>query len=828
MASPLASPGTQSTEIEEIHVMVTHAARRLRIVLPAVSAKIKHLKAELEKRCGVPVNRQRLLFCAPVLKPHRRGAADDMRLVDIIAPQISSAGSACKTDVPGDQQYSDASGPAIAHGGTNDVLEVAAIKANNGPGASSTSNASHEMADPSSSSLTACTSSKVVSIPLMLIGTAAAAPQVNEEAVAQLHRLVTNKVQRRNQWFLCSYNKGYVRQTAFVCRTCINNGSALPYHAVCYACAEICHDNHVVEEWGLRYFMRCDCCTMACWRDADGHSTEETNVKEENGAADAVKEKSCGNSHDSSNTAIVPAESSSEQRRCCFVIDKDSGLPPTSTALVPLNSKNRYPRSARTWCYCDCADDQPPDGADALGGIVCLLCSTCYWSSHVTRLKADILHTLPCYGDGVVSDVVAFCCHTCDTLVCGPCRLRCHSSHNVENIMSIPLEEHEHEQQDESQPMEQDESASLEAFFFSCGCGCSIESTSNGSGTEAAQNFCSRNTDLPPVPSQIVTEMMNYDSYIGFLCAHCMQEHPWLVENDLRKCYSGKLPDPVPAVKHKPPPPCGFGVTEPIPSDVFPYHGMLLPVTAFTEEMTCTCGPCRQAYETFAPRACETAGTMAVQLHDDCDHCGQTECRSQIFICQDCGLMEDKAFFICQRCNTLRLAAQMPGMCGASAHTDAGACASTTAPTNPDPVTAPDGSKPLRPWDHPLSHTFIEGTRENVCGLISMYLSHNQSGSVLQRALGETETGRVLLDELLPQNFVNVPINFDPKDVAQHQQLLSQRYNARLVGDGKKAPDKAPKLPSTTAGVKHARGDGDTVVDGDAGGGNTFKGDQCD
>lgn len=690
-------PSGDGAAAAEVHVEVTHAGRKMRLSFCTAAATVGDVKNELFRRSGVPREKQRLLFGAPVLKEHRREGRDDVRLLDLIAKPTSAAAS--------------------------------------------------------------------VTIPLMLIGSAAVVPHINEEAVAQLHRLVSTTVEHDGSWFRCSYNRGYARQTAFVCRTCVKSGRSNPEHAICYACAEVCHRSHDVEEWGVRYHMRCDCCTAVCWKDVENKNKSHRESEE------------------------VATEGEKEPQWCCFLIDSGTGLPP-STSVVPMNSKNRYPRSSFTWCYCDCEEDHPTDDPDC-GGVVCMLCTTCYWSSHMTRIHSDMLSRVPCYGDVVEGSIVAFHCRTCATLVCSPCYLCCHKDHDVDPNPILPSRD------------QGTDNGAPEDMEFSCGCRgcCSI-----------AEEVPLREVDNPArcisAPPNIAIEIMNNDSFMGFICAHCMQEYPWLVENDPRLCYNGQLPEKVPAARHKRVVACGLAPDADCPADVYPFHGMLFPVNGFTEEMTCKCTPCQQAYERFAPRATAVSvNDMMIPLHDACDHCNTTIKDEQAFMCQTCELQLNRTFCICHRCNSLRLACEHPGLSGetrsevndSSDQTNAGE--TTEAKTT---LAADD----VPPWDHPISHVFMEDTYENLYTLCGMQLMTNLDGASRQYVMENLEATSASLEGVVQRTLGHTPLVFDPSEVAQHhQRLLQEGQRSKDVRNGEGSalglPAKQPRCDENGGGDAH-------------------------
>ncbi|EFN87245.1 putative E3 ubiquitin-protein ligase UBR7 isoform X2 [Harpegnathos saltator] len=53
----------------------------------------------------------------------------------------------------------------------------------------------------------------------------------------------------------CTYNKGYMRQALYACKTCSNKTRA----AVCLACSFHCHEGHELVELYTKRHFRCDC-----------------------------------------------------------------------------------------------------------------------------------------------------------------------------------------------------------------------------------------------------------------------------------------------------------------------------------------------------------------------------------------------------------------------------------------------------------------------------------------------------------------------------------------------------------------------------------------
>ncbi|EAN77652.1 Ubiquitin family, putative [Trypanosoma equiperdum] len=717
-------PTAANVEATEVCVVVSHAARKFQITLPAATATVGDIKNRIEQSTGVPVERQRLLFGAHTLKQYRNGDIENVRLIDIV---VKPSGRANEKGIK-------------APAGTNDNPK--------------------EGRDDNSSSgngTVTLTSGSVITLPVMLLGTAASAPHVDEEVTAQLHRLVTTTLEHDSRWFRCSYGKGYARQTAFVCRTCVDSGAADPSHAICYACAEVCHTGHDVEEWGVRYFMRCDCCTPVCWRDIKVNGSKEEWDKKAVNDHSSEGNRGQGDENSKMSRGVLPlirkAEETRQLKRCCFILDSETSEPPVSREAVPLNGRNIYPRSSYAWCFCCCEDDYPPDGTNESAGVVCMLCATCFWSAHITRLHTGMLNRLPCHGNLVEGDVVAFYCETCKGVVCGPCRLRCHADHEVQkDVVVAPYEQHG-----------KGAVANSRDHTFKCECGCFSSDKSAGD-----DGLNDRNASL--LPPNTAVDIMNSDSLIGFICAYCMQEHPWLADRDYRYCYGGKLPDPVPKEQHKPIVSCNFPPDAECPDDRYPFHGMLFSVDAFTEKMTCKCAPCRQAYERFAPRTTTTAqDEMAVELHEACDHCGRNIRDENAFMCQTCELCCGKAFFVCRRCNSLRLGLNLPTP---SSTNDESVHGNTQ---EGNTVSSTEQEDEPASWDHPSDHVFLEDTCENLFNLCGMCVAHHLGPQAEDLSSMDAESIAGTVMTVLQRTFGEAPLTFDPKDIAQHHQLLQQQ-----------------------------------------------------
>lgn len=779
--------------VAQVDFTVKFGRETVSFTLPLFTCHVSAVKAILFQRTQVPIEKQRLFFNNPVVKDYRRDAADSTPLSDLF-PTALVEGVSC--------------------GGQH-------------------------------------TATQHIKVGAMLLGSHAAAPMIDSKATSEITRLVSTTVEHDGQWFRCCYGKGYVRQTAYVCRTCVVEGRADPAHAVCLACAEICHGNHEVEEWGVRYFMRCDCCTEKCWRQLPEGSPGDVAAKLRKAVAApepvpvstmgveqrtkrkrsrssspltpkhtsmggslmsgirvpavangpspfslndpppslpsaeaaplslGVEQKKEGNGvsvtaavSDAADTDGSPPTRYPEPSRCVFLLDSKTGKPPEN-AVIPTNRKNRYPRRSLTWCYCEV--DNPTDDPEC-GGIVCILCTSCYWSVHMTRLYTDQYRRMPCYGDVVQGELVAFKCLTCDTLVCTPCRLRCHKDHEVEPGMIIPS------------PEDGTDNGAPAGAKFSCGCRghCSIAEVVPPEELADPSTYM----DMPP---DVAAEVMNSDVFMGLVCGLCMQEYPWLVTADPAKCYEGKLPTKV-TEGIKPIAACAN--TDPIeliPEKVYPYHGMLLPVNTFTAESTCNCEPCRESYEAFAPRADEDATEMVICLHDYCDNCSASLKDEQAFMCKTCELTLESTFFLCKSCNTRRealvqarqptLRPRMEGRGG-------------TASPLPRPAT-PVPSDPANRYEHDLSHEFLEDTFENLYALCHMQILENLDHPTQEylQEHWEDVKNEFALANTLTNSFGQVPLTFDEEEITAMAEANLAREPRRSIPKNPLTDDDAANKP---------------------------------
>ncbi|CCW68699.1 unnamed protein product [Phytomonas sp. Hart1] len=775
-----------------LDIAVRYGRESIHVTLPLTpeSSNIGELKTILEQRTMVPYVKQRLLFNAPVKKEFRREADDATELRALLPDSFLKR--------------------VETHpGGVPQHFKVTA----------------------------------------MLLGGRGTAAMVDSKTSSEISRLVCTTLEHDGQWYRCCYGKGYLRQTAYICRTCVRAGRADAAHALCLACAEICHGHHEVEEWGVRHYMRCDCCTKKCWKPIAGDDASREAMPSQPSvvvvsAADLQKRtqlhtRSRSNSPTSPHAQLPPlkvaknekelvgnetawqpnnsieiphypngtTQSSEEIRtkpetvessplpeasRCIFVVDSSTNKPPVN-ALLPVNRKNRYPRSPNTWCYCE---RDYPDDSD-YGGVVCMLCTTCFWSAHITRLFVDQYRYMPCYGDVLEGNVLAFKCNTCNIYVCTPCRLRCHKDHAIEPEFVIP--DHDDGTTNGVPP----------GVRFSCGCAglCSI--------AERVPVEEVDNSDLyMTMPDDIRLEMMNSDVFMGMICAHCMQEHPWLMHNNPRHCYQGRLPSKV-TDGIKPVIACGERrPIEELPPDVFPYHGMLLPVNSFTAEATCSCAACQKAFEEFAPRA-EDATEMIIALHDHCDNCGVALENGKAFLCRTCEMTMEETFFICKNCNALREAQMLEEVpepqppqesrerdayaVSASTHVSEGSVgtvgsssrfqrphvavsASLFSPNSPRQEGEPDDTR-VSTYNHDLSHDFVEDTFENLITLCQMQVL--QTIDVPTRQYVEENFEDVSegfsLTNTLAASFGQTPLNFDEEDMqALQKDNLSIPFHKNL------------------------------------------------
>ncbi|KAG5474350.1 hypothetical protein LSCM1_03130 [Leishmania martiniquensis] len=832
---------------------VRFGKRVVSLEMPA-SATVQDLKRRLEEETRVRFDKQRLLLNLPVIKAKHRDPPHDTVLRHLFPTELVNR---C-------EQHE---GPVVQH----------------------------------------------VKVSAMLLGSAEVAPAVNVAATSEISRLVATTVEHDGKWYRCSYARGYLRQTAYICRTCVSEERADPQHVLCLACAEFCHGNHEIEEWGVRHNMRCDCCTQKCWRSPASpeaavkgserplsssvasattsgpevravqardieersmrkraRSTTPLTPKRSRGsspvsgirmitippadlpevtlhpstaahAAASLTVSDSGPSQDTSrplpSSTVFSLEPSSpllegpaaakradaskcvekgsssagahpfdrddeeahshsghdtvedegvqppplpELSRCAFVVDSKTKKAPVESVL-PTNRHNRYPRDPFNWCYCK--KDYPSDDPEC-GGIACMLCCSCYWSTHITRLHTYQYRRMPCYGDVLLGDTVAFKCKTCNTHVCVPCRYRCHKDHDLEEALVTPSRD------------DGTDNGALEGARFSCGCRglCAI-------AEEVPADMIDDESTFDPIPDSVATVLMNDDVFTGFVCAYCMQEHPWIATEDPLKCYKGQLPPKALAKKAV----VACGTKSALPhladssdSDVYPYHGMLLPVNAFTNGMTCPCEACRAAFDKFAPRSMENATEMIMELHDHCDHCGKSVKDQQAFMCRTCEMNLESTFFICKDCNALReVLAQSANRVQAS-----------TKPQN-DEASPPPGGRPeeeigvevaqssevhaanhsaadealldVSGYDHDLSHEFIEDTFENLYALCGMQVLQHMDPEMQHYVAANWDpmVSQVEVANTLTQSLGQIPLQFDEDELREMAALNQNRSEAQ-------------------------------------------------
>jgi hypothetical protein len=479
---------------------------------------------------------------------------------------------------------------------------------------------------------------------IMLIGTPDQAVQLASAADVEpqlagscAEHLVAVHKETKDGLYMCSYPSGYAAQNAFHCRTCVNMGHAKDRHCICLACAEVCHAGHAVDACGFRDFMRCDCCTDVCWT-----------------GRQAITDPAAFLAH-----------------ACRFVVDDRTGNAPHEPRQA--NSKNLYPRPGK-WCYCKTDAAYPPssdrlaaDGEEAEAeaeaeeeedyGCSCLLCNTCFWSPHLTHLHTAHLRATPCYGEVCTGPTVAYRCNTCSTLVCPPCRMRCHGSHDVDASAVFPSDgNHRNDAPPDCE--------------FSCGCrgGCSIAESVPPELLVADGVISQTRTSAFSLPRDIAMELNDSDVFVGFICAYCMMEHPWLVENDLGRCYNGVLPERGPIASSNPVVGCGdmgpvsscAAASSPISKSddgspiSYPFHGMLVPRQIFSPEVCCPCGPCQTAFAAFHKRRVVPL-TMYVPSGCMCSHCREDVGEaSGAYLCTTCELNGSPSYLLCHTCYNSR------------------------------------------------------------------------------------------------------------------------------------------------------------------------------
>lgn len=901
--------------------------------------------------------------------------------------------------------------------------------------------------------------------------------QLTTEATSVLSRIVSSTLEQNGSWYRCSYSQGYVRQMAYVCRTCVKEGRASPDHAICFACTEVCHFDHDVEEWGARYHMRCDCCTSKCWKSSSisslhcshpenelhsvkpsivgarkgekgslqpsfsctlggstsssqgvsaGSSTEratqasmkdvtmekaEKNERRRNSSGSSgssvisvvtsgqveartsrkrsrsplmkphaghgvpslsgVRAPAVANplsppsstfvSEDEKNTKIsspsdslsknesnmtssmtpLPDSTSASQKEvepthsqsngtrsapvsmsvgngvekaaasslssqktlalrsigtsasaspssstasrdhlsqkrestpassrnsivlpsfegCRFILDSETNRPPA--IVIPTNVRNRYPRRLETWCYCEEDElvarkdedgaENSEDGSDDdrtskdSVGLVCMLCTSCFWSSHIVSLHSDQMRRVPCYGDVLQGEVVVFYCITCETFVCPPCRYRCHKDHEVEEerILSSDLPKKIPEKKKQqlervadlermgmkqqggeesgsrlrkyTSPISEHPAAAVGAHMLaeritgvnSLKEGEELETTvGNSFGsvvfTCGCRGLCSIAESVPPeeendsnaflpVPSDVAADLVNNDVFNGFICAECMEEYPWLLTTDLQKCMNGELPPKVTdSSAFLPILPC-----KKLPSDVpdkkkyYPYHGMVMPITAFSNRCICSCDKCQAAFNEFAPWGTKDAEFLMMNLYDHCSVCQLSIGNKTAFLCKTCEMTSEEAFMLCTECNAHRLAMvedsrrTVPPLRVASesenetseksraenAEGKATQCSNSSSTSIPQAQrsTYVNSQGVEVTYEHPLSHQFLEDTDENLFALCGMQIAvslDQESQVYLSENIGELKNFAPEIG--LQENFEPQPITFTQEEL---------------------------------------------------------------
>lgn len=713
------------------------------------------------------------------------------------------------------------------------------------------------------------TSEGSVKVRAMLVGTPETElrqqpQQLSAESNAIIARIVSTTQERESRWFRCSYGENYLRQTAYVCRTCVLSGMAAPDHAICLACSAVCHAMHMIEEWGVRYHFRCDCCTSKCSLKCNPSAPQSasdpktcshggssasatTTITSEmieartkrkrsrsplksptvSGPVVGIRVPAVINSpspfaiHDppenereainmpitlhttgasappSVSAAQVLAENEEELKEkvptadpppefegCRFILDSSTDKPPALT--IPPNLRNRYPRNPLTWCFCEEDEVEDDDTASCDdGGLVCMLCTTCYWSSHMKAIHSDQYRRVPCYGDVVQGETVVFKCNTCRTYVCTPCRHRCHKDHDVaeETLVTseVPLVNPFTPTSDGSptapgvaeaaaaasslSPGGEPVDGSPAGALFSCGCRglCSIAESMSKEEAEDPSTYL-------PLSAATAIELMRSDIFTGFICAHCMQEYPWLLTNELKHCYHGKLPEKVTTAL--PVIPCKQTSCGP---EYYPYHGMIYPITGFTEESICSCAPCQEAFHAFAPWARDDATHMMMNTCDQCDACHRSIKHKEAFLCQNCEMSMTDPFLLCAECNAHREALVEASQRRIVA-LDITSTGSTPTPTPPPQVSEATAVDPTYTnsdgvavtYTHDLSHNFLEDTQENLYALCGMQIMNTMDQEDRQYISEHLDELKDFTPEFsLQSSFGPVPINFSQEDLKE-------------------------------------------------------------
>lgn len=474
---------------------------------------------------------------------------------------------------------------------------------------------------------------------------AEAAPVVLSRASTLAH-LVCSSVETEAGMYSCSFPVGYAAQDAFYCRTCAEAGYCEEKHLMCYACAEVCHEGHNVENWGLHNSLRCDCCTVA-------------------GCTPVALAAASGAAVDSSDVVY---------RRCKFLTDERTGAPPSAPLL--RNSENQYPPETKTWCYCKGTAATTEEEEE---GLNCMMCHNVCYAPHITHLYTHLFHLVSCYAETSGHNTLGYRCVTCEeaagvapgvassgseVLYCPPCLLHCHTGHVVSK-----------------EPVHVEwRCEGTKSLVCGCRAACAIAHAMPD--TVLLDKAKALRTSQPPlvgsddttavmtteIPQWMATQLVEDDEVSAFICARCMLSHPWLWRHgdaayddlsELRQCRKGRyiretdvnvVDVPVLACGTQP---SGLAPTahhrDAVAADVFPYHGMLVPddIKAFL----CQCADCQRELAGVFPRRVSSDGLqLFIPYEDTCCHCSEAVERSSGHLCATCELQQLSSYFLCDEC----------------------------------------------------------------------------------------------------------------------------------------------------------------------------------
>lgn len=477
-------------------------------------------------------------------------------------------------------------------------------------------------------------------------------------------------------------------------------------------------------------------------------------------------------------------------------------------------------------------------------GLSCILCTSCFWSDHVVSLHSDQLKRVSCYGQVSDVDVLIFYCITCETFVCPPCRYRCHKDHIIdkERILTTDLGKKMLEKKKEKLAREaalpssgSKDNANTECSeilspwtyspnssmppaavgAFKLAERMSVGKTQkNGSDDPRASDIesselpvfycgcrglCKIAEFVPPeevddpnaflaISNDVAEDLMNQDAFTGFVCADCMQEYPWILTRDLQQCMNGELPlkitDPS---KILPVLPCKtFPSSHAESNKYYPYHGMIMPITTFSDRSICSCDKCQAAFAMFAPWAKSDAQYMMMNLYDECSVCKHFIGDQAAFLCTTCEVTMSDPFMLCKECNAHRLETikgsqrTIYPLREADSHTGTGnAERSPETSTSPLSNCAPSDSVEGMgfpyvnaqgvqvTYDHDLSHQFMEDTVENLYALCGMQIADSIDEEDRKYVLDNVHEIKSITPNIaMEANFGPQPIEFTQEELS--------------------------------------------------------------